>query len=499
MKVLIWTRVSSREQREGYSIDAQMRVCRERAERQNWTVIREFQVAESAKRGAERLAFNEMFTWVRRNAKREGLEVILAHKLDRVCRNMKDAVRLQELEDQCGVKLAFVDNQFGAGASGVLSFNVMAAVAQYYSDNLRSEVLKGMEEKIRQGWPMGRASYGYLNVADKACPVVPHPEKAKTVVQIFDWFSTGQYTLDALGDRLLAEGHEFRTTYPRFNRTALAYILHNRGYIGEIVHRGVSHIAKFQPLVSRTTFDACQEVLKGRNRRSSTPELPYQGGVFRCAHCGAMMTGERIVRRHNDGSEARHVYYRCANNAPPPEHPKVRWKAADLEAAVIAELETLRIHDEGHAQLIRNTLKAAFADVAKAEADRRRVLSKRHSELKGRLDRLLNAYLEGVIEQGPFSVKQGELRVELADISRQLEERPTFDPKRGELALGLFDFMQNAANLWRRSNMEQRRELLGAIALNRRVSDVKLVLEKRKPFDIAVEGHVFHFGRTDRI
>ena len=69
MKVIIWARVSSREQKEGYSIDAQLRAMRDRAEKNGWTVLREFVVAESAKRGAERLAFNEMFKWVRANAK----------------------------------------------------------------------------------------------------------------------------------------------------------------------------------------------------------------------------------------------------------------------------------------------------------------------------------------------------------------------------------------------------------------------------------------------
>ena len=440
-----------------------------------------------------------MFDWVRRSAKREGLQAILAHKLDRVCRNMKDAVRLQELEDQCGVKLAFVDNQFGTGASGALSFNVMAAVAQYYSDNLRSEVLKGLDEKVRQGWPPGLACFGYLNVPDKACPIVPHPEKSKIVVRIFELFSSGMYTLDALGELLTAEGATFRPSQPRFNRTSLAYVLHNRAYIGEVVSRGVSHVAKFKTLVSRATFDLCQDVLKGRNRRSSNTDLPFQGGIFRCALCGSMMTGERIIRRHKDGSEVRHIYYRCANNTPPPDHPVVRWKAAKLEEALVAELESLRIHDEGHAQLIRNTLTAAFADVIKLEADRRRILAKLRTEIRGKLDRLMNVYLDGSIEQGDFSLKQGKLRVELADVDRQLEERPTYDLKRGELALTLFDFMQNAPNIWRRSNMTQKRELLGAISLNRRVSDVKLVLEKRKPFDIAAEGPELQFGRDDRI
>ena len=79
MNVVIWARVSSREQREGYSIDAQLRSCRERAERNGWKVVREFVVAESAKRGAERVAFNDMFGWVKANAKREKIKAILSH------------------------------------------------------------------------------------------------------------------------------------------------------------------------------------------------------------------------------------------------------------------------------------------------------------------------------------------------------------------------------------------------------------------------------------
>src|SRR5262245_10547693 len=201
MNIIIWARVSSREQKEGYSIDAQLRATRERAQANGWHVVREFEVAESAKRGAERKAFNEMFAWVRANAKREKIGAILSHKLDRACRNMRDAVRLQELEDTCGVQLAFVENQFGPGAAGALSFNVMAAVAQYYSDNLRGEVIKGLDEKVRQGWPTGIAPFGYMNVDDPDEPVIPHPERSKTVVRIFEMYAGGGHTFRSLSDQ----------------------------------------------------------------------------------------------------------------------------------------------------------------------------------------------------------------------------------------------------------------------------------------------------------
>ncbi|MCI0333570.1 MAG: recombinase family protein, partial [Planctomycetes bacterium] len=309
MNVVIWARVSSREQREGYSIDAQLRANRERAQANGWHVVREFVVAESAKRGAERLAFNEMFAWVKSNAKREKLKAILSHKLDRVCRNMRDAVRLQELEDVCGVQLAFVDNQFGPGAAGALSFNVMAAVAQYYSDNLRTEVLKGMDEKVRQGWPTGLAPYGFINTDDRNEPVQPHPDKAHTLVRMFELYATGSHTFESLADVLEGEGHVFRPSYPRFNRTALSYILGNRFYVGELHRNGHVFEGRYKRLIDRATFDACQDIMNGRNRRTGKPEHPFAGGLFRCAFCGQSITGERIRRKLRGGGVREHVYY----------------------------------------------------------------------------------------------------------------------------------------------------------------------------------------------
>lgn len=271
MNVVAWARVSSREQREGYSIDAQLRAIRDKAAKSGWTIVREFVVAESAKRGAERVAFNEMMRWVRANARREKITAVVSHKLDRVCRNMRDAVRLQELEDDCGVQLAFCENQFGPGAAGALSFNVMAAVAQYYSDNLRGEVLKGLDEKVRQGWPTGTAPFGYLNVDDRDEPVQPDPERGPTLVRTFELYASGRHTFESLADQLEREGHVYRPSERRFSRTALSYILNNRFYIGELRRNGCVHEGRYRLLIDRATFNACQRVMNGRNRRTGSP------------------------------------------------------------------------------------------------------------------------------------------------------------------------------------------------------------------------------------
>jgi DNA invertase Pin-like site-specific DNA recombinase len=499
MNVVVWARVSSREQREGYSIDAQLRVNRERAQANGWSVAREFIVAESAKRGAERIAFNEMFAWVKANARREKIKAILSHKLDRVCRNMRDAVRLQELEDLCGVQLAFVDNQFGPGAAGALSFNVMAAVAQYYSDNLRSEVLKGMDEKVRQGWPTGLAPFGYLNVENRDEPVQPHPEKSRTLVRMFELYATGGYTFESLGDQLAREGHVFRKSQARFHRGALSYILGNRFYIGELHRNGQVFAGQYQRLIDRATFDACQDVLNGRNRRTGKPEHPLAGGLFRCEYCGQSITGERVRRKLRGGGVREHIYYRCANNHPGPSHPTVRWTAGDLEQAVVDDLDRMRFASPEIASWFRTEIRAAVDDLTSYQRRQAASLAKRKTELATMQDRLLNAYLAGTVEEVVYKAKCNELKGEAAKTDETLAKLGDIAPGRGETALALFDWTQRAADHWRGSNNAVRRQILDSVCLNRTLGHLNLVATKRKPFDVFAEGLDLKNSRGGRI
>ncbi len=499
MNVVAWARVSSREQREGYSIDAQTRAMRDKATKAGWTIVREFAVAESAKRGADRVAFNQMFRWVKANAKRQKIDAIFAHKLDRVCRNMRDAVRLQELEDACGVKLSFLENQFGPGAAGALSFNVMAAVAQYYSDNLRTEVIKGLDEKVRQGWPTGLAPYGYLNVEDRNEPVVPHPEKSKTVIRIFELYASGPHTFGSLADKLAAEGFIYRPSQPQFNRTALSYILNNRFYIGELERNGQVFKGSYRLLIDRQLFDACQAILNGRNRRTGNPDIAFSGGILRCDCCDFAMTGELIRRKLSGGGCNTHIYYRCGNNHPDDTHPKIRWREADIEQALIREFETFRLPDPVTANWFREAVKAAFDDVDTAKASRKKMLTKRRTELTNMQDRLLNSHLAGTIDEPMFQLKSVDLKSQLEEVERQLDEANELDPAFGQAALAVYDFSQNLPEIWRGSNSAQKRAILECVSLNRTVSDVSLVLTKRRPFDFFAERPLLRKTRGDWI
>lgn len=498
---VLWARVSSREQREGYSIDAQLRITREKAQREGWHIVREFVVAESAKRGAERVAFNQMLKWVVANARKHKITIILAHKLDRICRNMRDAVRMQELEDKHGIKLAFVENQFGPGAAGALSFNIMAAVAQYYSDNLRQEVLKGIEERVRQGWTPGLAAFGYVNVpADRERPVQLHPENARAVRRIFELYATGTMTFEQIGDQMQREGFVFRPSQPRFHRTAISYILNNPYYIGLVQFRGEYFVGKHEPIINKETFEHCQKLLKKKNRRTAKVNHYLAASMFVCGHCGFGITAERIRRTNKrDGRVREYIYYRCANVYPDKDHPTVRWREDQLEAAILTDLESLRIEDDETRQWFRAQLVESCKNETLVREERLKNLRRRKADLEAMQQRLLDAYLAGAVDKNTFTAKTALHKEELDRIEADIQTSRAAPLTGLEQAVEAFDLAQTAAERWRVSTKEERRAILEAVLLNRTLNATSLVTTKRKPFDVLAEGPILKQSRGDWI
>src|SRR6516165_1598571 len=100
-RVVLYARVSSKEQREeGYSIEAQVRLLRDFAVKQGFVIDEEFIDVESASKSG-RTGFNAMLTYL---GKHPACRTILVEKTDRLYRNLKDYVTIDEL----GIDLHFV-------------------------------------------------------------------------------------------------------------------------------------------------------------------------------------------------------------------------------------------------------------------------------------------------------------------------------------------------------------------------------------------------------
>jgi site-specific DNA recombinase len=94
-QAVIYARVSSKEQeKEGFSIPAQLKLLKEYAAAQGFRVAQEYVDVETAKQTG-RTSFGEMVAYLNAHP---SIRVLLVEKTDRLYRNLKDWVTVDELD-----------------------------------------------------------------------------------------------------------------------------------------------------------------------------------------------------------------------------------------------------------------------------------------------------------------------------------------------------------------------------------------------------------------
>ncbi len=299
---VLYARVSSKEQeQEGYSIQAQLRLLREYAAQQNMQVLQEFVDVETAKT-IGRLAFAAMLTYIK---KQPSCRTLLVEKTDRLYRNLKDWVTI----DEFGLEIHFPKENIVIGpdsrSSEKFLHGIKVLMAKNYVENLGEEASKGMREKAKNGiWP-SCAPTGYQNVqgSDGRRTIIPHPVTAPVVRQIFEWFATGDYTLKGIAAKLRAEGLPFGSN--QVNVSSLHAILRKRIYTGEFDWKGAVFPGSYEALIKKATWERVQDLLSARSElrhRKMIHDFTYSG-LMQCGHCGCAMVGEF--------KKDRYIYYHC--------------------------------------------------------------------------------------------------------------------------------------------------------------------------------------------
>jgi DNA invertase Pin-like site-specific DNA recombinase len=206
---VIYLRVSTREQAErdadpeGYSIPAQREACRRKAEALGAVVVEEYvDLGESAKT-ADRPALQRMLE----RLKAQDIDYVIVHKVDRLARNRVDDVTIGLALRGAGVQLVSVTENIDDTPSGKLLHGIMASIAEFYSQNLASEILKGTTQKAKAGGTPHLAPIGYLNVREvidgrEVRTIALDPVRAPLVAWAFEAYASGQWSLKELLDEL---------------------------------------------------------------------------------------------------------------------------------------------------------------------------------------------------------------------------------------------------------------------------------------------------------
>ena len=194
-QAVIYARVSSKEQeKEGFSIPAQLKLLKEYAAANGFAVAQEYVDVETAKQTG-RAAFGEMVAYLKAHP---SVRVMLVEKTDRLYRNLKDWVTVDELDVEMHFPKEGVVLSRESRSSEKFMHGIKVLMAKNYIDNLSEEARKGMQEKAEQGiWPTV-APLGYRNVAgpDGKKIIEPDPDSAPIIARLFEWYATGDVVIE---------------------------------------------------------------------------------------------------------------------------------------------------------------------------------------------------------------------------------------------------------------------------------------------------------------
>ena len=152
MRASLYVRVSTEEQREGFSVNAQIEKLRAFCDLKRWKVHRIYvDDGYSGRTTEERPAYQRMMREI------DSWDVLVALKLDRLHRNLKNLINMVEELNAKGKHLAIVhENVDTTTAMGRFFLMLMGSLAQLESEIISERVTMGMKQAKKEGYWVGR-------------------------------------------------------------------------------------------------------------------------------------------------------------------------------------------------------------------------------------------------------------------------------------------------------------------------------------------------------
>lgn len=330
-----YLRVSTKKQAEkdgdpeGYSIPAQREGSLRKAQQLGAVIVAEFiDKGESAK-SADRPDLQRMLAYVKEHP---GISYAIFNKVDRMARNRVDDVQITLALRQAGVSLVSANENIDETPSGMLLPGIMASIAEFYSRNLATETLKGINQKAKTGGTPTKAPIGYRNIrainedGKEVRTVDLDPDRATLVSWAFQAYACGNWTLRTLVDELEVRGLTMPPTpkYPArpVNVAQLQRVLTNPYFKGTVVWKGVQYEGRHPRLVDVETWKGLDDAGGTHRRRAATsaPALPQGLGLLRRLrlpardHQRPQQSGHGLPVLHVPGTtqEAHHLHPQVA-------------------------------------------------------------------------------------------------------------------------------------------------------------------------------------------
>ena len=324
---VIYARYSSERQTE-QSIDGQLRVCREYAERNDLVVINEYIDRATTGTNDNRESFQKMM----KDSGKKIWDYVLVYKLDRFSRNKYEmAMHKKSLRDN-GVKLVSATENIPDTPEGIILESLLEGMAEYYSAELSQKVKRGLNEsRIKGRFTGGHIIYGYNVTGNKAegRKLVINEDEAKIVKYIFEQYACGTTVKEIISD-LKNKGISQRGK--PFPKNTILHILHNEKYLGVCSIHGKTYENIYPRILSDELFNSVKRITdKNKYGKDSVIARYLLRGKVICGLCGNTMNGDAGTARNGE----RKHYYNCNSRKYNHTCKKIMVKKDALENIVI--------------------------------------------------------------------------------------------------------------------------------------------------------------------
>ena len=369
-KCVLYPRVSTEMQVDGYSLEGQKNGLKRFADREEMEIVGIYEDAGKSGKSIEgRPAFKKMLSDIK-----NGLEIdyILVYKLSRFGRNAADILNSLEFVQSYGINLICIEEGIDSSqTSGKLLISVLSAVAEIERENIIEQTMNGRREKARQGgWNGGFAPYGYYL---KDNQLLIEETEAEAIRIIFDKFANSDIGLGGVAKYLNLQGIK---KIPRQNGTLetwsshfIRLILDNPVYCGKIAygrrtrekvkgtkneykqvhaedyiledgqHEGIISEELWQKVHAKRMATGIKQPSKIGKDRSH-----LLTGILKCPLCGSSMYTNKHAWTNKDGTYKEVYYYICGRNKQERGHHcdyKASLRKTDIEPLVIEAVKEL--------------------------------------------------------------------------------------------------------------------------------------------------------------
>lgn len=255
LRVAIYVRISSYNQKDGYSLPGQIKASMESCRQMNWEVRYIYKEVMTAG-NTDRPKFQTMME----KAMNGAFDVVVVWKLDRLCRSLADLVNTERQLREAGVGIYSVTEMVDTTSSvGRFNFRNLASAAEFERDMIKDRARMGMQALARERrWPNRLPPLGYDLDGDGRLMV--NQGEADLVRRIFRLYIENK-SMPQVAFQLNKEGIDTKRG-GRWNASQVKKVLENELYLGRYEVASVEDQIEEYRIIDEETFERAKKIRK---------------------------------------------------------------------------------------------------------------------------------------------------------------------------------------------------------------------------------------------